>query len=128
MAIAARANRYNFLIAYLVTLGSFTYAYNAALIGSVLGLPSFFSYFNIVESSEGGSRITGATNGVFQAGGAIGCWTIALLADGFGRRIAIQIICAVCIISCAIQAGSVHIAMFLVGRYNLSFPLAHFAN
>lgn len=38
MAIAAKANRYNFLIIYLVTLGSFTYGYNAALIGSVLGL------------------------------------------------------------------------------------------
>lgn len=29
----------------------------------------------------------------------------------------IQIICAVCIISAAIQGGSVHIAMFLVGRF-----------
>lgn len=62
MGIGARANRYNFLIAYLVTLGSFTYGYDAALIGSVLGLPSFFSYFKIDESSSYGASITGATN------------------------------------------------------------------
>lgn len=117
MAAGAKANLYNFLIAYLVTLGSFTYGYNAALIGSVLGLPSFFTYFDIDEASQEGSAITGATNGVFQAGGAIGCWTLSFLADKLGRRVAIQIICIVCIISAVLQAGAVHIAMFLVGRF-----------
>lgn len=116
MAVGAKANRYNFLIAYLVTLGSFTYGYDAALIGSVLGLPSFFSYFNIDENSSGGASITGATNGVFQGGGAIGCWTIAHLADNFGRKVSIQIICVVCVIAGVLQCGAVHIAMFLVGR------------
>ena len=52
-------NFYNFLIVYLVTFGSLTYGYNSAIIGSVIGLPSFFEYFHINEKTSAGSRITG---------------------------------------------------------------------
>ncbi|KAE8445891.1 hypothetical protein EG329_012670 [Mollisiaceae sp. DMI_Dod_QoI] len=116
MALGARANSYNFAVTFFAALGSFTYGYNSAIMGSVIGLPSFFPYFGIVESSSKGSSITGAINGVYYGGGAIGCWTIAYLADYFGRRRCIQIICVGCIISAALQAGSVHIAMLLVAR------------
>lgn len=57
-----------------------------------------------------------AINGVYLAGGAFGCWTLAWLADSIGRRRAIQLTCAICIVSAAIQSGSVHVGMFLVGR------------
>jgi MFS family permease len=116
MALGARANSYNFAVTFFAALGSFTYGYNSAIMGSVIGLPAFFPYFNIVYSSSKGSSITGAINGVYYGGGAIGCWTIAYLADYFGRRRCIQIICVICIISAALQAGSVHIAMLLVAR------------
>ena len=53
------ATRYNFLIVLIVTFGSLTYGYNSAIIGAVIGLPSFFEYFNIDIKSSGGSRITG---------------------------------------------------------------------
>jgi hypothetical protein len=52
-------NAYNFLIVYLVTFGSLTYGYNSAIIGAVIGLPSFFEYFNIDIKSNDGSQITG---------------------------------------------------------------------
>lgn len=52
-------NLYNFLIVYLVTFGSLTYGYNSAIIGAVIGLPSFFDYFHIDVKSSAGSRITG---------------------------------------------------------------------
>lgn len=55
-------NRYNFLIVFFVALGSFTYGYNSAIIGSVYGLPSFFEYFNIEltgPNSDYGTQITG---------------------------------------------------------------------
>jgi MFS family permease len=116
MAVGARANSYNFAVTFFAALGSFTYGYNSAIMGSVIGLPSFFPYFGIIYASSRGSSITGAINGVYYSGGAIGCWTIAYLADYLGRRRTIQIICVVCIISAALQAGSVHIAMLLVGR------------
>lgn len=62
------------------------------------------------------TNIVEAINGVFLAGGAFGCWTLAWLADSLGRKRAIQVICAICIVSAGIQCGSVHVAMFLVGR------------
>lgn len=118
--MAATANRYNFLIVFLVTFGSLTYGYNSAIIGAVIGLPSFFAYFNISltgPNAAEGSRITGATNGLFAGGGLIGCLFMTWLADAWGRQRAIQITACLCIVAGAIQAGSVHIAMFLVGRF-----------
>jgi hypothetical protein len=58
----AGGNGYNYLIVFFAALGSFTYGYNSAIIGSVLGLPSFFSYFNIDltgPNASYGNRITG---------------------------------------------------------------------
>ncbi|OCT51766.1 sugar transporter [Cladophialophora carrionii] len=114
--IRAKANTYNFAVTFFVALGSFTYGYNSSVMASVLGLPSFFSYFNIDVDTNSGSSITGAINGVYVAGGAIGCWTLYWLADRLGRKRCIQIISLLCILSAALQAGSVHIAMLLVAR------------
>lgn len=116
----ADASRYNFLVVFLVTFGSLTYGYNSAIIGSVIGLPSFFAYFQISltgANAAEGSRITGATNGLFAGGGLIGCFFITWLADAVGRKRSIQVTATLCVIAGAIQAGSVHIAMFLVGRF-----------
>ncbi|KAG8158452.1 hypothetical protein KVR01_011574 [Diaporthe batatas] len=117
---AATANRYNFLIVFLVTFGSLTYGYNSAIIGAVLGLNSFFRYFGIDlhgPNAAESSRITGATNGVFAAGGLLGCILMTWLGDAAGRKVAIQVTSVLCIIAGIIQAASVHIAMFLVGRF-----------
>jgi hypothetical protein len=56
-------NAYNLLVVYLVTFGSLTYGYNSAIIGAVIGLPSFFDYFKIDIKSDGGSQITGGEFG-----------------------------------------------------------------
>ena len=47
----------------------------------------------------------------------MGCCIVAWLADRIGRKKTIQMVCAVCIVSAALQAGSVHVAMLLVGRF-----------
>lgn len=114
------ANRYNFLIVFLVTFGSLTYGYNSAIIGAVLGLNSFFKYFGIDlhgPNPAESSRIAGATNGVFAAGGLLGCILMTWLGDAFGRKVAIQVTSVLCVIAGIIQAASVHIAMFLLGRF-----------
>lgn len=56
------ANRYNFSIVFFVALGSFTYGFNSAIIGSVLGLDSFLSYFKLIltgDTSGEGNRLIG---------------------------------------------------------------------
>ncbi|TKA60160.1 hypothetical protein B0A49_08494 [Cryomyces minteri] len=115
--VRAKANKYNFAVAFFVALGSFTYGFNSAIIGSVIGLPSFFSYFNFKATSEYGGHIIGASNGLYAGAGCIGCWTVFWLLDTLGRKRAIQVITVLCIVSAVIQTASVHIAMFLVGRF-----------
>jgi hypothetical protein len=50
------SNRYNFLVIFFVTLGSFTYGFNSAIIGSAFGLESFFEYFDIVLTGPRGHK------------------------------------------------------------------------
>jgi hypothetical protein len=68
--IRAKANTYNLAIAFFVGLGSFTYGFDCAIVGSVVGLPSFYSYFNFEYRSSYGSSIIGANNGVYAGGSA----------------------------------------------------------
>ncbi|KAH8747285.1 general substrate transporter [Diaporthe sp. PMI_573] len=107
------------MVTLVITFGSLTYGYNSAIIGAELGLDSFFKYFGIdlygLNAAES-SRITGATNGVFAAGGLLGCILMTWMGDAFGRKVAIQMTSVLCVIAGVIQAALVHIAMFLVGR------------
>lgn len=112
----AKANRYNFAVAFFVALGSFTYGFNSAIIGSVIGQPSFYTYFNFVASSSNGASIIGASNGGYAGAGVIGCLTVFWVLDTLGRKRAIQIAALLCVFSAALQAGSVHIGMFLAFR------------
>ncbi|KAL4878001.1 hypothetical protein BJY04DRAFT_221575 [Aspergillus karnatakaensis] len=108
---------YNFLAVLTAGLGSFTYGFNSAIIGSILGFPGFFSYFGLsLDDTESAPNI-GATNGLFAGGGLVGCIIVPWLSDRFGRVKAVQLICIIAVASAALQAASVHIAMFLVGRF-----------
>ncbi|QKX58701.1 uncharacterized protein TRUGW13939_05828 [Talaromyces rugulosus] len=111
------ATRYNFQVVFFVALGSLTYGFNNSIMGTVFGLPSFFAYFDLKDGSSRQTSIEATTQGIFYAGGIIGCGVVAWLADKLGRKRSVQIITIACIVSAAIQAGSVHIAMLLVGRF-----------
>ncbi|KAF7563903.1 hypothetical protein G7046_g210 [Stylonectria norvegica] len=117
---AIPTSRYNFAIVFFVALGSFTYGFNASIMGTAFGLSSFYSYFNLASTGPRASytnAIIGATNGLFSAGGIFGCLILSRLADKIGRKRSIQIICTICVISVVFQAAAVHIAMLLVGRF-----------
>ncbi|KIW61813.1 hypothetical protein PV05_01893 [Exophiala xenobiotica] len=50
----AGGTRHNFLIVFFVALGSFSYGFNSAIMGLVIGLPAFFQYFNInLDDTQG---------------------------------------------------------------------------
>ncbi|KAF5244796.1 hypothetical protein FANTH_7620 [Fusarium anthophilum] len=88
--------------------------------GTVFGLAPFFSYFNLDltgPAADYANSMIGATNGLFSAGGIIGCLLMTKLADKLARKRTIQGICAVCVVSVIFQAAAVHIAMLLVGRF-----------
>ncbi|KAK5167528.1 uncharacterized protein LTR77_007227 [Saxophila tyrrhenica] len=117
---AAKGNGYNFMVVFFAALGSFTYGFSSSIIGAVFGLPSFFAYFDLSLEGEGakhGNDIIGAANGLFAGGGMIGALIISPSLNKFGRKLTIQAICVICVVASAIQGGSVHIGMFLAGRF-----------
>lgn len=96
------------------TLGSLTVGYCNGIIGTTLGEPSFLTYFGLDDNSTG---IVGAINGLYQTGGLFGCLSAAWTADRFGRRKALFFASCLTILGSALQAGSVHVAMFIVARF-----------
>lgn len=99
-----------------ICLGSLSYGYCSSIIASTLGQPLFIQYFDLATRSDGESLI-GAINGLYQAGGLLGAVSVLYLPDKLGRRWAIFIGGVFCVVGGALQAGSVHIVMFLIARF-----------
>jgi MFS family permease len=113
-AHGAKGNPYNFIVVFFAALGSFTYGYSSSIIGSIFGLPGFWSYFDLSLTGPRANRtndMIGAANGLFAGGGMIGALIIPPALNRLGRKLTIQIACTTCVIACAIQGGSVHIGM-----------------
>lgn len=113
-------NSYNLLVVTFVALGTISTAYGLAIIGSTVGQPNFFTYFGLAPQGTPGyahsTNIIGALNGVNSAGAIIGCILSAWTSDKWGRKRTMQMGSVVLSIGGALCAGSVDIAMFLVGR------------
>ncbi|VUC26575.1 unnamed protein product [Clonostachys rosea] len=107
---------YNILIIAFATFGSITYGYCSAIIGSTLGQPSFLSYFGL-DTASNAPALIGAINGLFQGGGLVGTLTFGSLADKVGRCKAMFFASVLAVIGGGLQAGSVHLAMYLVARF-----------
>jgi sugar porter (SP) family MFS transporter len=114
-------NAYNLWVVVFVAIGTIASAYGLAIIGSTVGQPSFYTYFNLpAEGQPGYSHTTnmiGALNGINSAGAIAGCLLQAWTADYYGRKHTMQIGCVVLIVGGALCAGAVNMAMFLVGRF-----------
>lgn len=114
-------NQYNLWLVIFVALGTISTAYGLAVIGSTVGQPNFYTYFNLATAGEPGyahtTNIIGALNGVNSAGAIAGCIFQAWSADYYGRKRTLQIGCVILIIGGALCAGAYDMAMFLVGRF-----------
>lgn len=94
----------------------------ASIIGTTLGQPTFVAYFNLTTASNA-SQLEGAMNGLFQAGGLLGCFLAGWAADQLGRKRTMFIVTTISIVGGALQAGSVAMAMFLVARFVTGFGI-----
>ncbi|ETI28370.1 hypothetical protein G647_00819 [Cladophialophora carrionii CBS 160.54] len=114
-------NQYNLWVVIFVAIGTISTAYGLAIIGSTVGQPNFYSYFNLAVAGEPGydhtTNMIGALNGVNSAGAIAGCISQAWSADIYGRKRTMQIGSVILIIGGALCAGAVNMAMFLVGRF-----------
>lgn len=99
-----------------MAVGSVTYGYCSSIIGTTLGQPSFLEYFDLYKVDRS-AAMTGAINGLFQAGGLFGTLSTTLFADKLGRRKTIFVGASFAVVGSALQTGSVHIGMFMVARF-----------
>lgn len=110
------------LIVLFVSLGSLTYGYCSSIIATTLGQPTFIAYFELNTRSNA-ADLMGAINGLYQAGGLFGSLSIISTPDWLGRRKALLLYSVITLIGGALQAGSVHIGMFLVMRFITGFGI-----
>lgn len=101
--------------------GSLFTGYSLAIIVQTVGQPSWYKSLNLEPdtTAPGYSHTTtiiGASNGVFFAGGTLGCLLGGWLGDKLGRVNGFRAAATVGIIGAAIQTGATNQAMWLVGR------------
>ncbi|KAL2004600.1 hypothetical protein VTN00DRAFT_3336 [Thermoascus crustaceus] len=114
-------NTYNLWVVVFVAIGTIASAYGLAIIGSTVGQPNFYTYFNLPAPGKPGyahtTNMIGALNGINSAGAIAGCFIQAWTADYYGRKRTMQIGSIVLIIGGTLCSGAVDMAMFLVGRF-----------
>jgi MFS family permease len=115
------SNTANLLVVIYVALGSTSCAYSIAVLGGVIGQPSFYTSLGLApEGSPGYDRtaqLLGAFNGVQSAGACVGTVYNAWSANALSRKRTIQIGAVVTVISAALCAVSVNVGMFIFARF-----------
>ncbi|KIM97589.1 hypothetical protein OIDMADRAFT_44281 [Oidiodendron maius Zn] len=112
---------YEHTVILFAAFGSLFTGYSAAIIVATVGQPSWYRSLNLESdtTAPGYSHTTtiiGAANGVFFAGGTLGCILGGWLGDKLGRVNGFRVAATVGIIGAAIQTGAANQAMYLVGR------------
>ncbi|SMY21702.1 unnamed protein product [Zymoseptoria tritici ST99CH_1A5] len=116
-------NLYNFTIALFVAVGSLCYGYASSISAALIGQASFYDSMNLVQGTPHTNDILGAINGVYAAGGAVGCVFNIWSSDHFGRKRSLQLGCVICLVGAGIMTGSVNISMFIVSRFIIGFGI-----
>ncbi|OAL33749.1 hypothetical protein AYO20_06925 [Fonsecaea nubica] len=111
---------YNILIVGFVTIAAAGYAWTNAIIGTTLGQPSFLKYFHL-DTASNATDLISTMNGLFQAGGFFGSLAAGPVADRWGRKACLGAAAVITIVSNALLAGSVHVAMFITFRFFSGF-------
>ncbi|TKA74687.1 hypothetical protein B0A49_04268 [Cryomyces minteri] len=109
-------NFYNLFMVLAMSFGSMGYGYSASIIATTLAQPSFIKYFELDTRSNATSLIS-TMNGLYQVGGLLAVFSISWFADTWGRKAAISASAVITLLSGALLAGSVNIAMFIVFRF-----------
>ena len=109
-------NAYLIFIIMFMTLGSFTFGYASAVIGTTLGQPSFDKHMGLDTATNTQSLIS-AMVCLFFGGGVFGAFIQGWISNKWGRKWSIAVGCVVIIISAALLTSSVNPAMFITMRF-----------
>lgn len=107
---------YSIYCIFFMGLGSMSYGYPAAIIGTTLGQPSFLSYMGL-DTATNATQLIGAITALQYAGGIVGAFVHGWLSNAYGRKASILFGALMVLISGALLTGSVNVAMFIVFRF-----------
>ncbi|KAH8647809.1 putative MFS sugar transporter [Xylariales sp. PMI_506] len=118
---STRTSPYNRIVTIAVAFGSLTYGYCSSIIGSTIGQPGWYQFFNLPTEGEPGYATTtteaiSTANGLYSAGGAVGSLFVMWAATALGRKTSIQIGAALALLGGALQGGAANLGMFQAGR------------
>ncbi|KAG9252397.1 uncharacterized protein F5Z01DRAFT_690601 [Emericellopsis atlantica] len=122
VALGGTASRPRSLKIFPLTRHRHMGLYGASIIGSTIGQPGWYSYFNLPAAGEEGyASITtpaiATANGLFSAGGAVASLIVMWASDYFGRVRSIQIACVLGVLGGALQSAAQNLDMFQAGRF-----------
>jgi MFS family permease len=100
----------------VMCLGAVSFGYAQGITGTTLGQPSFSIYMGLATKSNA-TQLISAMNAVYYVGGFLGTVLNGPIADRLGRKPSIMIGGIITMISAALLAGSVSMAMFIVFRF-----------
>lgn len=106
------------MTAISLALCTFTFGYDALVIGNVLAIPAFVAQF----SRSGSSNVLTATDvsiltAVPISGSAVGAIIVASVGDRYGRKKTLFLGCVLGLVGTALQTAAGSIAVFSVGRF-----------
>ncbi|KPI40804.1 Sugar transporter STL1 [Cyphellophora attinorum] len=107
---------YNVAVILYMGIGSLAMGYSASIIGTTLAQTSFLLKFQLTTRSDATTLIS-LMNSLFQAGAFFGSILINVIGDHYGRKWTIAVANVLLVLSGALMAGSVNIAMFLIFRF-----------
>ncbi|KAK1657897.1 arabinose-proton symporter [Colletotrichum godetiae] len=124
-------NVFNLWAVVFVAIGSIGCSYGLAIMGSIIGQPSFYVFLNLAPPGTPGyaktSALIGAFNGKFaplsSAGAVLGAVFSAWSADRFSRKHSMQLGAVIVSIGAGLCAGSTNTTMFLIARFIAGFGL-----
>ncbi|RFU24186.1 hypothetical protein B7463_g12152, partial [Scytalidium lignicola] len=115
--IARPRNAYNLAVALFVAVGSLSYGYCTSISSAIIGQPSWYTYMDLETTGSHINSILGLLNGLYAAGGALGCIFNMWSSQYFGRKRSIQIGCAISIVGSTLMTASQNIEMLLAARH-----------
>lgn len=106
---------FNYQCDILTYIDTQTYGYAASIIGSTIGQPGWYQFFNLpADGQPGYDTITtpaiATANGLFSAGGAFACLVLMWACDYYGRLRSIQFGCALGILGGILQCAAQNLA------------------
>ncbi|KFZ05695.1 hypothetical protein V501_08116 [Pseudogymnoascus sp. VKM F-4519 (FW-2642)] len=114
-------NWHNFFVCLSLSCGAMAYGYPAAVIGTILGQPSFLRYMKLVneqgEETPDAPSLIGSINGAFQAGAFFGVLCGGLVLDRWGRKAGIIYCAILSIIGNTMCCAAQNVPMFIVFRF-----------